>query len=197
MDHQTTNVLVAGVGGQGVILASDIMCEVFMEAGYDVKKSEIHGMAMRGGIVTSHFRFGKKVYSPLIKEGEVDILFAFEQLEGLRWINHVRPNGKILMNDNKVNPPAVNMGEMDYPENIPETIQSKFKNLYLVKGTEIALQAGDVRAANVVLLGAMSKLFTIQDTLWLDTILGHLPPKVHDLNRKAFATGKEQIKAGL
>jgi indolepyruvate ferredoxin oxidoreductase beta subunit len=196
MDHQTTNVLVAGVGGQGVILASDIMCEVFMEAGYDVKKSEIHGMAMRGGIVTSHFRFGKKVYSPLIKEGEVDILFAFEQLEGLRWINHVRPNGKILMNDNKVNPPAVNMGEMDYPENIPETIQSKFKNFYLVKGTEIALQAGDVRAANVVLLGAMSKLFTIQDTLWLDTILGHLPPKVHDLNRKAFAAGKEQIKAG-
>ena len=127
MDHQTTNVLVAGVGGQGVILASDIMCEVFMEAGYDVKKSEIHGMAMRGGIVTSHFRFGKKVYSPLIKEGEVDILFAFEQLEGLRWINHVRPNGKILMNDNKVNPPAVNLGEMDYPKNIPEIIQSKFK----------------------------------------------------------------------
>jgi indolepyruvate ferredoxin oxidoreductase, beta subunit len=196
MDHQTTNVLVAGVGGQGVILASDIMCEVFMGAGYDVKKSEIHGMAMRGGIVTSHFRFGKKVYSPLIKEGEVDILFAFEQLEGLRWINHVRLNGKILMNDNKVNPPAVNLGEMDYPKNIPEIIQSKFKDFYLVKGTEIALQAGDVRAANVVLLGAMSKLFTIQDSLWLDTILGHLPPKVHDLNRKAFAAGKEQIKAG-
>jgi indolepyruvate ferredoxin oxidoreductase beta subunit len=196
MDHQTTNVLVAGVGGQGVILASDIMCEVFMGAGYDVKKSEIHGMAMRGGIVTSHFRFGKKVYSPLIKEGEVDILFAFEQLEGLRWINHVRLNGKILMNDNKVNPPAVNLGEMDYPKNIPEIIQSKFKDFYLVKGTEIALQAGDVRAANVVLLGAMSTLFTIQDSLWLDTILGHLPPKVHDLNRKAFAAGKEQIKAG-
>ena len=196
MDHQTTNVLVAGVGGQGVILASDIMCEVFMEAGYDVKKSEIHGMAMRGGIVTSHFRFGKKVYSPLIKEGEVDILFAFEQLEGLRWINHVRPDGKILMNDNKVNPPAVNLGEMDYPKNIPGIIQSRFKNFYLVEGTEIALQAGDIRAANVVLLGAMSKLFTIQDNLWLDTIPGHLPPKVHDLNRKAFAAGKEQIKAG-
>jgi indolepyruvate ferredoxin oxidoreductase, beta subunit len=195
MDHQTTNVLVAGVGGQGVILASDIMCEVFMEAGFDVKKSEIHGMAMRGGIVTSHFRFGKKVYSPLIKEGEVDILFAFEQLEGLRWIHHVRPTGKILMNDNKVNPPAVNLGEMDYPKDIPKIIQSKFKDFYLVKGTEIALQAGDIRAANVVLLGAMSKLFTIQDSLWLNTILGHLPPKVHDLNRKAFTAGKEQIKA--
>jgi len=193
MKNGTTNVLVAGVGGQGVILASDIMCEVFMEAGYDVKKSEIHGMAMRGGIVTSHFRFGKKVYSPLIKEGEVDILFAFEQLEGLRWLNHLRPNGKIIMNDHKVNPPIVNLGDMDYPQRIPEIIQSKFKGFHLVKGTEIALQIGDVRAANVVLLGAMSTLFDIEEGLWLKTILNYLPPKVHDLNRKAFAAGREQI----
>jgi indolepyruvate ferredoxin oxidoreductase beta subunit len=194
MKKGTTNVLVAGVGGQGVILASDIMSEVFMEAGYDVKKSEIHGMAMRGGIVTSHFRFGKKVYSPLIKEGEVDILFAFEQLEGLRWINHLRPKGKIIMNDNKVNPPVVNLGDMEYPKEIPETIKSKFKDFYLVKGTEIALQMGDARAANVVLLGAMSKFFEIKEDLWLKTILGALPPKVHDLNRKAFAAGREQIQ---
>jgi indolepyruvate ferredoxin oxidoreductase beta subunit len=194
MKKGTTNVLVAGVGGQGVILASDIMSEVFMEAGYDVKKSEIHGMAMRGGIVTSHFRFGKKVYSPLIKEGEVDILFAFEQLEGLRWINHLRPKGKIIMNDHKVNPPVVNLGEMEYPKEIPETIRDKFKDFYLVKGTEIALQMGDARAANVVLLGAMSKFFEIKEDLWLKTILGYLPPKVHDLNRKAFATGREQVQ---
>jgi len=194
MKKGTTNVLVAGVGGQGVILASDIMSEVFMEAGYDVKKSEIHGMAMRGGIVTSHFRFGKKVYSPLIKEGEVDILFAFEQLEGLRWINHLRPKGKIIMNDNKVNPPVVNLGDMEYPKGIPETIKAKFKDFYLVKGTEIALQMGDARAANVVLLGAMSKFFEIKEDLWLKTILGVLPPKVHDLNRKAFAAGREQVQ---
>ena len=189
----TTNILVAGVGGQGVILASDIMSEVFMEAGYDVKKSEVHGMAMRGGIVTSHFRFGKKVYSPLIKEGEVDILFAFEQLEGLRWINHLRADGKIVMNDNKINPPAVNLGEMEYPKTIPETIKSKFKDFYLVKGTEMALQLGDVRAANVVLLGAISKLFEVNEDLWLKTILNYLPPKVHELNRKAFSTGRDQI----
>ena len=193
---KTQNIFLSGVGGQGTILASNILGQVLLNAGYDVKKAEVHGMAQRGGDVTTHFRFGKKVYSPLIMEGEVDILFAFEQLEGLRWINHVRPDGKILMNDNKVNPPAVNLGEMDYPKNIPGIIQSRFKNFYLVEGTEIALQAGDIRAANVVLLGAMSKLFTIQDNLWLDTILGHLPPKVHDLNRKAFAAGKEQIKAG-
>jgi len=189
----TTNILVAGVGGQGVILASDIMSEVFMEAGYDVKKSEVHGMAMRGGIVTSHFRFGKKVYSPLIKEGEVDILFAFEQLEGLRWINYLRPIGKIVMNDHKINPPAVNLGEMEYPKGIPETIQSKIKNFYLVRGTEIALQLGDVRAANVVLLGAISKFFELNEDLWLKTILNYLPPKVHELNRKAFSAGRDQI----
>jgi len=193
MDQMTTNILVAGVGGQGVILASDIMSEVFMEAGYDVKKSEVHGMAMRGGIVTSHFRFGKKVYSPLIKQGEVDILFAFEQLEGLRWFNYLRPTGKILMNDNKVNPPAVNLGEMEYPKDIPEVIRSKFKSFYLIKGTEIALQLGDVRAANVVLLGAISKFFEVNDDLWLKTILNYLPPKVHELNRKAFFTGRDQI----
>ena len=193
MENLTTNILVAGVGGQGVILASDIMCDVFMEAGYDVKKSEVHGMAMRGGIVTSHFRFGEKVYSPLIKQGEVDILFAFEQLEALRWINHLRSDGKIIMNDHKVNPPAVNLGEMEYPKGIPDKIRSKFKNFYLVKGTEIALQMGDARAANVVLLGAISKLFEVEEDLWLKTILNNLPQKVHELNKKAFATGRDQI----
>ncbi len=193
MDQITTNILVAGVGGQGVILASDIMSEVFMEAGYDVKKSEVHGMAMRGGIVTSHFRFGKKVYSPLIKEGEADILFAFEQLEGLRWVNHLRLNGKIVMNDHKINPPAVNLGEMEYPKAIPEMIRSKIKNFYLVKGTEIALQLGDVRAANVVLLGAIAKFFELNEDLWLKTILNYLPAKVHELNKKAFSAGREQI----
>ena len=193
MENHTTNILVAGVGGQGVILASDVMSEVFMEIGYDVKKSEVHGMAMRGGIVTSHFRFGKKVYSPIIKEGEVDILFAFEQLEGLRWINHLKPDGKIVMNDHRINPPAVNLGEMEYPKGIPEMIRSKFKGFYLVKGTEIAFEMGDARAANVVLLGAISKLFEVNEELWLNTILNYLPPKVHELNREAFFAGRNQI----
>jgi indolepyruvate ferredoxin oxidoreductase, beta subunit len=193
MKNGTTNVLVAGVGGQGVILASDIMSEVFMEAGYDVKKSEIHGMAMRGGIVTSHFRFGKKVYSPLIKEGEVDILFAFEQLEGLRWINHVKRRGKVVMNDHKINPPIVNLGDMEYPKEIPELVRSKIKDFYLIKGTDLALQLGDVRAANVVLLGAISRFFEVKEDLWLSTILNYLPPKVHDLNKKAFAVGRAEV----
>jgi indolepyruvate ferredoxin oxidoreductase beta subunit len=193
MENNTTNILVAGVGGQGVIIASDIMSEVFMEAGYDVKKSEVHGMAMRGGIVTSHFRFGKKVYSPLIKQGEADILLAFEQLEGLRWFNYLRPNGRMIMNDHRINPPAVNIGEMEYPKAIPEIIRSKIKNYYLVNGTELALQLGDVRAANVVLLGAISRFFEVNDDVWLKTILSYLPPKVHELNRRAFSAGKDQV----
>jgi indolepyruvate ferredoxin oxidoreductase beta subunit len=97
------------------------------------------------------------------------------------------------MNDNKINPPAVNLGDMQYPKGIPEIIGSKFKGFYLVKGTDIALQIGDVRAANVVLLGAISKLFDVKEDLWMKTILGHLPPKVHELNRKAFSAGRDQI----
>ncbi len=193
MDQLTTNILVAGVGGQGVILATDIMSEVFMESGFDVKKSEVHGMAMRGGIVTSHFRFGEKVYSPLIGQGEVDLLFAFEQLEALRWINHLRSDGKVVLNDHRINPPMVNSGEMEYPKGIPEIIQSKFKEFYLVKGTAIAIEMGDARAANVVLLGAISKLFDVGGELWLEIILKYLPPRVHELNRKAFAAGRDQI----
>ena len=196
MENKTTNILVAGVGGQGVIMASDIMAEVFLESGFDVKKSEVHGMAMRGGIVTSHFRFGQKVYSPLIRQGEVDLLFAFEHLEALRWINHLRATGQVVLNDHRINPPMVNSGEMEYPKDIPETIQSKVKKVYLVKGTQIAAHIGDPRAANVVLLGAVSKLFAVGEELWLNAILKYLPVKVHELNRKAFAAGRDQIVRG-
>ena len=196
MENKTTNILVAGVGGQGVIMASDIMSEVFMESGFDVKKSEVHGMAMRGGIVTSHFRFGEKVYSPLIRQGEVDLLFAFEHIEALRWINHLRISGKVVLNDHKINPPIVNSGEMEYPKDVPEIIRSRIKEVYLVKGTQIAAEIGDPRAANVVLLGAVSKLFDVEEELWLNAILKYLPVKIHELNRKSFAAGREQIVKG-
>jgi indolepyruvate ferredoxin oxidoreductase beta subunit len=122
----------------------------------------------------------------------VDILFAFEQLEGLRWINYLRPTGKIVMNDHKINPPAVNLGDMKYPGAIPEIVRSRIRNFYLVKGTEMALKLGDVRAANVVLLGAISIFFEVKEDVWLKTILNYLPPKVHELNRKAFSAGRDQ-----
>src|SRR4030043_1743525 len=120
MEYKVTNVLLSGVGGQGTILASDILCSVFHEVGYDVKKSEVHGMAQRGGDVTTHFRFGKKVYSPLIKYGEVDFLISFELLEAVRYINWVKPKGKILISQQKIMPPGVALGQIDYPGDIAE-----------------------------------------------------------------------------
>jgi len=195
MDDVVTNILVSGVGGQGIILASDIMTEVFLAAGFDVKKSEVHGMAQRGGSVTSHVRFGKKVYSPIIKQGEVDILFSFEQLEGLRWLNYLKPDGVILLNNHRVNPPAVNLGQMEYPGDIPGIIRKRFDKFHLVDGTKLALEAGNVRAANVVLLGAISKLFDMEEALWVETVLRHLPQRVHEVNKKAFLMGRAQIKA--
>ena len=195
MGDAVTNILLSGVGGQGIILASDIMAEVFLEAGFDVKKSEVHGMAQRGGSVTSHVRFGKKVYSPIIKQGDVDILFSFEQLESLRWLNYVKPDGVILLNNHKINPPAVNLGQMEYPKDIPGIIRKRFDRFHLVDGTKLAFEAGDIRAANVVLLGTISKLFDMEESLWIETVLVHLPAKVHEINRKAFAMGRAQIKA--
>ena len=194
MDDVVTNILVSGVGGQGIILASDIMTEVFLAAGFDVKKSEVHGMAQRGGSVTSHVRFGKKVYSPIIKQGEVDILFSFEQLEGLRWLNYLKPDGVILLNNHRVNPPAVNLGQMEYPGDIPGIIRKRFDKFHLVDGTKLALEAGNVRAANVVLLGAISKLFDMEEALWVEVVLRHLPQRVHEVNKKAFLMGRAQIK---
>jgi indolepyruvate ferredoxin oxidoreductase beta subunit len=195
MDDVVTNILVSGVGGQGIILASDIMTEVFLAAGFDVKKSEVHGMAQRGGSVTSHVRFGKKVYSPIIKQGEVDILFSFEQLEGLRWLNYLKPDGVILLNNHRVNPPAVNLGQMEYPGDIPGIIRKRFDKFHLVDGTKLALEAGNVRAANVVLLGAISKLFDMEEALWVEVVLRHLPQRVHEVNKKAFLMGRAQVKA--
>jgi indolepyruvate ferredoxin oxidoreductase beta subunit len=194
MSDAVTNILLSGVGGQGIILASDIMAEVFLEAGFDVKKSEVHGMAQRGGSVTSHVRFGRKVYSPIIKQGDVDILFSFEQLEGLRWLNYVKPDGVILLNNHRINPPAVNLGQVEYPKDVLGIIRARFDRFHLVEGTKLAVKAGDIRAANVVLLGAVSRFFDMEESLWIETVLAHLPAKVHEINRKGFAMGRAQIK---
>jgi indolepyruvate ferredoxin oxidoreductase beta subunit len=190
VENTVTNILLAGVGGQGIILASDVMAEVFLEAGFDSKKSEIHGMAQRGGSVTSHVRFGTKIYSPVIKPGETDILLAFEQLEAMRWVHYVKTDGIVIMNDCIINPPAVNLGQMAYPRAINATIQKHVKHLEFVSGTRIAQEVGDIRAANVVLLGALSRQLDIAEAIWIDTILKHLPQKIHALNRKAFAAGR-------
>ncbi len=193
-NNVVTNVLLSGVGGQGTILASNILTEVFLGAGLDVKKSEVHGMAQRGGDVTTHFRFGKKVYSPLIKYGDVDFLVSFEQLEALRYINWVKDSGKVIINDQMVLPPAVNLGQAVYPPDVEQTFRKFFKdNVHVVKGQDIAMKLGDVRAANVVLVGAFSNFFKFKEDTWIKAIVGLLPAKIHELNIAAFKEGRKAL----
>lgn len=195
MKDQVTNVLLSGVGGQGTILASDILCSVFQEVGYDVKKAEVHGMAQRGGDVTTHFRFGKKVYSPLIKYGDVDFLVSFELLEGLRYINWLKKDGKVLLNNQETLPPAVTRGTMKYPEDVIGTFKKLFKkNTYAIDGLGIAIRCGDSRAVNIVTLGAFSNFFEIGEEAWERNLLEHLPKKVHDLNIQAFREGRKALQ---
>jgi indolepyruvate ferredoxin oxidoreductase beta subunit len=190
---KVTNIFLSGVGGQGTILASNILGEVFLKAGYDVKKSEVHGMAQRGGDVTTHFRLGKKVYSPLIAYGEADYLISFELLEALRYINWVKPNGKVILNQQAILPPAVSLGQMEYPKDIEATFRKYFKdNVRVINGQEIARRLGNIQAANVVLLGAFSNFFPkIKEEQWTDAIKALLPAKIHDLNIKAFHEGRK------
>lgn len=190
------NILLSGVGGQGAILASNILGEVFLNAGQDVKKAEVHGMAQRGGDVTTHFRCGKKVYSPLIKYGDVDFLVSFELLEAIRYINWVKPGGKIIINNQTVFPPAVNLGLMEYPKNVIETFKKHFKNnVYLINGQDIARDQGNLQAANVVIVGAFSNFFPeLKEELFVEAIKKLLAPKLHDLNIRAFYEGKKALE---
>ena len=193
-DNVITNVLLSGVGGQGTILASNILTEVFLGAGFDIKKSEVHGMAQRGGDVTTHFRFGKKVYSPLIKYGDVDFLISFEELEALRYINWIKDAGKVIINRQQVLPPAVNLGQALYPQDTEKTFRKFFKNnVHMINGQDIALKLGDVRAANVVLVGAFSNFFNFKEETWINALTGLLPKKIHELNITAFTEGRKAL----
>jgi indolepyruvate ferredoxin oxidoreductase, beta subunit len=194
---ETRNIFLSGVGGQGTILASNILGQVLLNAGYDVKKAEVHGMAQRGGDVTTHFRFGKKVYSPLIKQGEADFLVAFELLEGLRYINWVKPDGKIILNNYSILPPSVSLGQMKYPEDVEKTFKYYFKeNVQSLDGYGIAKKLGNAQVANVVLIGALSRFFgEISEEQWLQGIKELLPAKLHEINAKAFREGRNSVSA--
>ncbi len=192
-DGKVTNIFLSGVGGQGTILASNILGEVFLNAGYDVKKAEVHGMAQRGGDVTTHFRFGKKVYSPLIKQGDADFLLSFELLEAARYINWVKPEGKVIINTQAILPPAVTLGQAEYPAEIEKTFKKHFRDgVWAIDGQEIARKLGNIQAANVVLVGAFSNFFPeIGEARWMKGIKALLPEKLHDLNMKAFREGRK------
>lgn len=187
-NNKITSIIICGVGGQGILLSSDILCTAAFLAGYDVKKSEIHGMAQRVGSVITHARFGKKVYSPLVEEGGADFILAFEKLEALRYSYFLRNNGTIIVNELQLPPTSVLAGERDYPANIIETLK-KFANVDVIPAQEIALKLGNVRVANVVLLGGIARYLKFPEELWTEAIKENVKPQYLDLNIRAFKQG--------
>lgn len=190
MSDTITNILLVGVGGQGILLASEILSETFKLAGFDAKKSEIHGMSQRGGSVVSHVRFGKTVNSPIIPEGETDILFGFELMETYRYLPLVKKGGKVVANDLRIAPPAVLLGQEAYPDDLPQRIRNHFPDFILVDGQGLAVSAGNPKAANTVLLGTVSKQLDIAEHFWLAALEKMVPVKALEVNRKAFQLGR-------
>lgn len=186
----TKGILITGVGGQGILLASDILCRVFMAAGMDVKKSEVHGMAQRGGCVTSHVRYGAKVFSPLSKKKDIDILLSFEKMDTLRYLDYLKEEASIIINTEELYPPAVNLGDASYPSDAIETVKRLFPKVQSVDATTLALQAGNIRAVNTVLLGALSVNLPLPIEMWEKGLHESLSPRLLEVNRKAFHLGR-------
>ena len=194
MKKDKINVLICGVGGQGILLASEILSEVLIKAGYDVKKSEIHGMSQRGGSVESHVRAGKKVYSPLIKKGEADFILSFESIEGLRYLEYLSQKGKLIRNTQKIIPLTVTIGGAKYPENPEKIAKDNGIDTVSINAIKIAKDLGSNKVVNVLLLGVLAQYLGIDKNIWTKVIedwmkVKKLPPKIMEINKKAFERG--------
>ncbi|MGE5333154.1 MAG: indolepyruvate oxidoreductase subunit beta [Nitrososphaerota archaeon] len=199
------NFLLVGVGGQGTILASDILARVGLAAGYAVKQAEVHGMSQRGGSVTSHVRWGERVYSPLVGAGEVDILLAFEKLEALRYLPHLRSDALALINLETIVPITVSSLGLPYPDDdaLRAAFASTVARAVYVDGPAIARRLGEPKVANAVLIGALSRLLEertlpgpeLTQAMWIEALAGRVPPRSVDLNRRAFLAGRDAVLA--
>ena len=185
---KTTNIMIVGVGGQGTLLASRILGNAVIGEGYDVKVSEVHGMSQRGGSVVTYVKFGEKVYSPIIGQGEADIVLAFELLEAYRSLPYLREGGRIIVNAQSIDPMPVITGAAQYPENIADKLAGK-ANVTAIDALSLAKEAGNSRAVNVVLIGLMAKNTQIPYERWIETLKTTVPPKFLDVNLKAFELG--------
>jgi len=183
------SVLICGVGGQGILLASDILAEVAMESGYDVKKSEVHGMAQRGGSVVSHVRYGETVYSPLIGMGGADVILSFEKLEALRSIGYLSSDGLVILNDLEILPLPCASGLEEYPSGITEKLKQRTKKMVVVDGLKLAKAAGSARTVNVALLGSLARHLDLSRQRWLEVIERRVPERTVEMNRAAFELG--------
>lgn len=191
---KTVNIMLAGVGGQGVLLASEVISRAALKEGYDVKKSEVHGMAQRGGSVVSNVRFGEKVYSPLIAEGEADILLAFEKLEALRWIDYLKPDGMVITNTQRIDPLTVATGKAEYPDNVLDALQNTGHKIVSLDALTAAREAGSQKAINTVLIGALVNYTDIDKSVYQEVIEESVPPKTIEVNNTAFAEGFAQVQ---
>jgi len=189
----TKNILLVGVGGQGTILASKLLTLGLMEAGYDVKMSEIHGMSQRGGSVSSQVRYGENVQSPVIEKGGADILVSFEKMEALRWISYLRESGQVVVNDYQINPMPVVSGIATYSPAIMEELEAK-ANVIRIKAYDEALKLGNAKVLNIVLLGATVEMMDLGSINWDQIIEREVKPAFAKLNKKAFAIGRELVK---
>ena len=187
----TKNILIVGVGGQGTLLASKVMGKVFLDSGYDVKVSEVHGMSQRGGSVVTYVRYGDEVYSTLIDKGEADILLSFEALEAARWLPYLKKDGVVITNTQRLNPMSVVMGKATYPDDILEKIKAAGVNPVEADALALAEETGSAKSVNVVLLGIAAKHIGLDKQLWLDAVKSTVPPKTVDMNVAAFEKGYE------
>lgn len=188
-----TSILVAGVGGQGVVLSSEIIARAAMLSGFDVKKTEVHGVAQRGGTVISHVRFGDMVFSPLAPVGSVDILMAYEKLEGLRFSHYLKAGGDVIFNEEQIVPTRYIGEKIPYPSGIEEMMRNMGYELHTIDSRNIAQAAGSRRAFNVVMLGALSRLLDLEKSYWKRAVRDSLPERLHDLNLKAFEMGRTAL----
>lgn len=188
------NVLIAGVGGQGIILASEVLAMAAMDAGYDVKQSEVHGMAQRGGAVVSHVRFGKRVWSPIIEKGTCDLLISFEKSEALRWSEYLKPDAVILLNTQEIIPVTVTQGLSEYPHDAPQRLRDAGFRVIELDALSLAEEAGTVLAVNIVMCGAASHFLPIPEEVWRGAIERRVPPKFREVNLRAFELGRDAVK---
>ncbi|HNY65493.1 MAG TPA: indolepyruvate oxidoreductase subunit beta [Deltaproteobacteria bacterium] len=184
------NVLMTGVGGQGIILASDMLSDVMMRAGFDVKKSEIHGMAQRGGSVMSHVRYAERVASPLIPLGACDILLSFEELEAARYVQYLKKGATVIINRYRLSPPSVISGKEPYPDVIP-IIREKTDNIVMVDGNSIAEAMGNAKGVNIILLGKLSTFLEADEALWIESLNSMLKEKIRAANIEGFRRGRQ------
>ncbi len=189
----TKNIMIVGVGGQGTLLTSRIIGKTALEMGLDVKISEVHGMAQRGGSVVTFVRFGEKVNEPVVEEGQADVIIAFEQLEALRYAHFLKPDGVLVINDWKISPMTVVIGAREYPRNIIETLK-KEHSVYTIDGQSIAKELGNSKVLNSVVLGYAAKFIGFDKETWLDVLANTVPKKTIEINTAAFNRGYEKAE---